>query len=274
MPSQKVGGFSSKYYSFGCLALSLAALVATFVNAGGYAWISGPVSAFFAAMAFLTFKYGYFIIPLVTKGLRVIEIRDDFEIIPSQEAIVKNIEGTYYASMFLLVKIYESTTEKTQEEMTIYTDYFERAITGIKYVVKFCMMIYVKDLTKYKEQIDTKRMEAQLKLQREMDKPAPDPLRIDKFERDKAMWEAQLKRVSSGVRPMGAMAYIMTTATGVSKDAAVAAVRAQATELRATLGNALNVEVIPISGEEMKQCFEWEYFIPPTAKALEEDAGV
>ena len=66
------------------------------------------------------------------------------------------------------------------------------------------------------------------------------------------------------------MAYAQTTAVGLSKDAAVAAARIQANELRTLLANALNVEVVQLTGDEMMKCFEWDKFFPVTAQELEE----
>jgi len=261
----------TKYWAFGCMAAGGMALLVTLTNSGGNAYISGPIAAFFFLASFMVYKYGYFIIPLVTTGARVVEVREGgYEIPPAQDAVLREVKGVYYASRFLLVKIYESMTEKNEEEKLQYTEFFERAITGVKYVTKFSMLVYVKDLTKYREQIETRRMEAQLRLSREMEKPEPDVLKVDRFEREKQMWEAQLQRLISGVRPMGSVCYVMTTATGVTKDAALSSSKVQANELRATISNALNVEVMLLSGEEMKKCFDWEFFLPPTVKELEE----
>ena len=43
--------------------------------------------------------------------------------------------------------------------------------------------------------IETKIAEAQLRLARERDKPDPDPLKIDRLEREFAHWDLVLKRV-------------------------------------------------------------------------------
>ena len=61
----------------------------------------------------------------------------------------------------------------------------------------------------------------------------------------------------------------MTTATGVTKESALAAAQNQANELKATISNALNTEVVQLAGEEMMKCYEWEYFLPPTQAEFE-----
>ncbi|MEM3400337.1 MAG: hypothetical protein QXP42_05895, partial [Candidatus Micrarchaeia archaeon] len=220
----------------------------------------------------LIYQYGYWVVPFITKGLRIVEIRDGYEIPPAQDAIVKKVGSYYYASVFLAANIYESTLEKTPEENVVYAEYFERAVSSVNFVVKFCMMLYVKDMSKYREQIETKRAEAQLRLAREREKSEPDVLKIDRYEREVAKWDGELSRLSVGTKPMGSVCYIMTTASGVTKDAAIAAAKAQANELKATIANALNVEVEILQGDEMKRCFEWEYIIPPTAQELEQIA--
>ena len=69
---------------------------------------------------------------------------------------------------------------------------------------------------------------------------------------------------------MGLVSYVMTTAVGVSKEAAMASAAAQANELKATIANALNVQVELLTGDEMLRCFQWEVMIPPTPQELEQ----
>jgi hypothetical protein len=262
---------SNKYYAYLTLGLGVVCLVLSLQTSMNI--ITAPIAAICVLMSFAIFRYGYLLIPFFTKFAHIVEIRDAFEIPPGQEAIIKKVGSTYYASAFLFVRIYESVTDKTIDENQIYTEYFERAISSVKFVVKFSMMVYVKDLSKYREDIETKRAEAQLKLAREKEKPEPDVLRMDKFEREVAMWDAHLSRISSGVKPMGSVCYMMTSAQGVSKEAAMAAALNQASELKATVSNALNAEVNMVTGEEMRKCFEWEFFLPTSQKELEDSVS-
>lgn len=68
---------------------------------------------------------------------------------------------------------------------------------------------------------------------------------------------------------MGVLAYAMTTASGVTKEAAMAAVRAQARELKVTISNSLNVQVDQLQADQMLKCFEWEKAMPPTPRELD-----
>lgn len=236
---------------------------------GFWGFISTAVGGLGAIIAVLLYKYGYFIIPAITKFTNVVQVTDTgYEIPPSQDVILLKTGNIYYASAFLGVNIFESAIENTQEQNIIYSEYFERAISAIKYAAKYSLMVYVKDISDYRMKVETKRAEIQLKLSREREKPEPDILKIDRYEKELAMWNAEVEKLSRGYKPMAAVGYVMTTATGITKDAAIAAVRNQANELRSVISNAMNVEVNLLTGDEMLRCFEWEYFLPPTVGEL------
>ncbi|MCD6549104.1 hypothetical protein J7K41_00100 [Candidatus Micrarchaeota archaeon] len=262
---------SPSKFAYVCIGIALLAALGTFIKGGAIAVLGLIVGVGGAIIAYILYKYGYFIVPMITKMTRTVILTDTgYEIPPSQDVIVRKINNVYYASMFLAVRIYESASEKTLEENIVYSEYFERAISSVKYVTKFAMLVYVKDISDYRMKIETKRAEAQLKLQREREKPEPDILKLDRYEREVAMWDAEIDKLSKGYKPMSMVGYVMTTAIGVTKEAAIAAARAQAKELRATISNALNCEVEILSGEEMLRCFEWEYTIPPSIELLKQ----
>ncbi len=266
---------SYKYAAIGCFAVGFIGAIGAFLGSGQgggiLALIGGIIAGLGGLFAFLFYKYGYVLWPFVTSGARIVQVTDSgYEIPPSQDVILKNKNGMYYATMFLSVRIYESVTDKSQEENAIYAEYFERAISAVKFVTKFAMLVYVKDLTKYRESIETRHAEAQLRLSREREKPEPDVLKLDRYEREVAMWETQMNKMTQGVKPMGTIAYVMTSAVGVSKEAATAAAKSQGSELRATISNALNVEVVPLTGEEMLLCFDWEHTIPSSQTEAEQ----
>ncbi len=230
--------------------------------------------ALFGFLSILFYKYGYIFVPLVTKFAKVVLITDTgYEIPPEQDVIVKKDEdsGLYYASAFLGIRIFESMMEKTTEEIVAYNQYFERAISNLRFVMKLSYLLYVEDVEAKRQAILAKKMECQLRLQRERQKPNPDEIVCTKLEREIAKWERELDKLIKGYRPMAVIAYAMTTATGVTKEAAMDKVRAQAKELEAILTNALNVKVEKLTGDEMLKAFKWEKFLPPTLEEAEEE---
>lgn len=224
-----------------------------------------------SVLAILFYKYGYIFVPMLTQQTRTVVMTDTgYEIPPSQDAIIKKGEtGTYYASMFLGIRIYESVSEKSQEQIVTYNEFFERAISNLKFVTKISYLLYVEDVGEKRKIIESKRAEAQLRLARERDKPEADVLRIDRYEREVAKWDTELQKIIKGIKPMGAVAYAMTTATGVTAESALAAARNQSQELKAVLTNALNVEIEVLTADQLLKAFEWERMIPQTGQDLE-----
>ena len=217
----------------------------------------------------IIYEVGFIVLPLITKILKVREVRTGgFEIPPSQDVILKNVGGVYYAAEFLYARLFESATVGVQEEQSSYMDLWERAVSSINFPFKFSLLCYVDNILKFREDVETNRAAAQLKLGREREKPRPDAITIDKWEREVARQNELLARLSSGERPLGSLMYILTIAVGVSPEAATAAVKAQANELKATFSNSLNVEITELKGEDMKKCFEWEVAFPSTIKDL------
>ena len=222
---------------------------------------------FVFALAVLMRSHGYLVSPLITKFFGVRQVFGSFEIPPSYDCVVKKEGDLYYATNFLGLRIFESVEEKMAEEI-IYTEYFERAVSSLKFVFKVCYMLVLKDISKYREDMEAKRLEAQLRLSRARSEPEPDALKIDRYERDMAKWETELAKITAGERPLGFTGYIMTTAIGVTEEAAMAKVKNQAKELKSTIATSLNVEVNSLSGAELKKAFEWEYFFPLEEKEL------
>jgi len=270
-----IGGFSvglnEKTLTAASLAVALLCLLLSMTSTGlgSLKIVAIIASIFFAAVDLLLYKWGYVILPYLTKILKVSEIRaGGFEVPPSQDVIIKNMGGIYYATLFLYTRFYESATVGVEEQQVSYMELWERAVSSMSFPFKFCVITYIEDILKFREDVETRRAAAQMKLGREREKPRPDPITIDKWERDVARQNEMLARLSSGEKPLGTLMYIMTSAVGVSADAAIAVVKAQANELKANFSNTLNVEITNLSGEDMKKCFEWEIAIPPAPKDL------
>ena len=262
-------------FLYGALgAGAIGAILALIGNGGPFTIVGAIICAFGSIIGVLIWQYGYLIIPLITQRTNVVMMSEEgYEIPPSQDVIVKSANGMYYASVFLGLKIFESATEKSTDENIVYTQFFERAISNLKYVTKISYLLYVEDIAEKRKTLETKRAEAQLRLARERDKPQPDVIRVDKYERDVAQWDAQLTRLIKGIKPMGVIAYAQTTGIGLSKDAAIATARQQANELKTVLANALNVEVYTLGADQMLRCFEWDKFFPSRPQELEESVG-
>jgi hypothetical protein len=264
---------SERNTAFAALGLNMFTLAVLFMT-GGAALGGLTMTVLFAIGAlglfatYASFVAGYTVMPLITKNLRVTEIMGNgYKVPPSQDVVLKNVGGIYEATIFMKAKFYEAATSETEEAATTaYMELWERALAGIKFPMKFSLIAYLEDIAKYRENIETQRYAATIKLGKEKEKPQPDALVIDKWEKEKARLDGLLYKLTAGEKPMGAVMYVGTTGIGVSEDAAVAAAKRQVGEIRSTVANALNVEIKAVNGEDMKRCFRWETWIPPDPK--------
>lgn len=263
----------NKIFMYGAAGISFLGLLIILLSGGGniFTMIGALFCLIGGIFTVLIIRYGYMIIPIITQRTNTVVMTDNgFEIPPSQDVVIKSSEGVYYASAFLGIKIHESASEKTLDENVAYNEYFERAISNLRYVTKISYMLYVEDIGEKRKSIEAKRAEGQLRLSREREKSEADVLKIDRYEREVDKWNSELNKIIKGVKPMGVVAYAMTSAAGVSKEGAIASVKAQAAELKTVLANALNVEVETLTADEMLRCFEWERFFPITPTDLED----
>jgi len=251
------------------ITLICALLSLTTRGLGPFGFFATFASIVCAIFSLIIWKVGFIILPFITKFLKVSEIRvGGFEIPPSQDVIVKNVGGIYYATVFLYSRFYESAMVGVEEQEAPYMDLWERAVASVNFPFKFCVITYIEDILKFREDVETNRAAAQLKLGREREKPRPDAITVDKWEREVARQNEMLARLSAGEKPLGTIMYATTTAVGVSSEAAIATVKSQANELKSTFSNALNIEMTNLFGEDLKKCFEWEIAIPPSPKDL------
>ena len=254
------------------LGLAGALTLFEFITSGSFGLVSDVaimLALVFTPLSFIIYKWGYWMIPYVTQGKRVVRTDEAvIEISPTEDAVVRYVNGAYYATVFLVVKIFKTTTSMSDQEKYAFMDLWERAISGLKTVTKYAMLLYLKDMTKYKDAIEMRKAKAQVEIGAERDRENPDPAKIEKLEREISMWDNMVAKLAMGDRPSSILTYVQTTAKGATRDAAVASARQQANEIRSTVGTALNVEMSPLTGEEMKRCFDWTYAVPPGVKEL------
>lgn len=225
------------------------------------------LAAFFFCLTYIFWKYGYLLIPMITKAAKVIEIHDGFEIPPSRDYIIKKTEDGYYVSKFLEIRFYESSMDKNQDEKKTMFDSFEKAVSSLKYIVKITLMISTLDLSKHIDEIKTKRGAVETKKAKEAKLSADDNMRMD---RELAYWNRLLDRITQGERPVEIIAFASTTSFGLTRDEALSRVTRQAKELKTILSSSLGCDVRELSDTEMLKCFQWEFFFPTTQEELKD----
>jgi hypothetical protein len=229
--------------------------------------ILAVISGVLFLFSFGLWKYGYLIIPVLTKATNIIEVHGGYEVPPTRDYIIKKNEAGYYASKFLEIRFYESSMDKNSDEKRTMFDSFEKAISSLKYIVKVSLMISTLDLSKHIDEIKTKRGSVEAKKAKEAKLAIDESMRMD---RELAYWNRLLDRITQGERPVEIIAFASTTSFGLTRDEALARVNRQAKELRTILSSSLGCDIRDLKDLEMLKCFEWEYFYPTTQEEIKD----
>ncbi len=232
---------------------------------------SNPIIPIFAAFSFtlslFLWKYGYLFVPMLTRATNLVEVRGGYEVPPTRDYIVKKSRSGYYATKFLEVRLYESSMDKDQDQKKMMFESFEKAISSLKYVVKISMMISAMDLSGHIDDIKTKRSTAETRRSKSGVMASDEQLRTD---REIAMWNRLLDRITQGERPVELVAFASTTAYGLTRDEALSRVSRQSKELRTILSSSLGCDIRELSDLEMLKCFEWDTFFPTTQEEIKD----
>lgn len=232
-----------------------------------------PFFAFLSAILFAfslgLWKYGYLIIPIITKATRIVEIREGYEVSPSRDYIMKKVPNGYYATKFMEIRYYESSLDKNEGEKHFMFESFEKAVSSLRYIVKISLLVSAVDLSAQIEELKTRRSAAESRKARYAGKENSDELvRLD---REIAMYTRQLDRITSGEKPVELVAYASTTAFGLTKDESVDRVKRQAKEVKTILSSSLATDVVDLADLDMLKCFEWDRFFPTTKEELADE---
>ncbi len=226
------------------------------------------ISSMLFLLSLALWRYGYLFIPAITKATNIIEVRGSYEIPPARDCILKKTSSGYYATKFLEVCFYESSIDKNQDEKKVMFESFEKAISSLKYVVRITLMVSALDLSKHVEDIKTKRSSAETKKSKSSSTGSDEMIRTD---REIAMWNRLLDRITQGERPVELIAFSSTTAFGLTKDEATSKVSRQAKELKTILSSSLGCDVGELSDLDMLKCFEWDFFFPTTQEEIKDE---
>jgi hypothetical protein len=260
-----IEGVENRFITIGCLLVSVAALIYTVVSGNAFA---AMVAVIFSFLTLLVWKYGYLIMPYFFQKTKIVEIRYGYEIPPSRDYLIRKTPSGYLATKFLEIKLHESTLDKGEKERAALLASFERAISSLNNVVKISYLLAPLDITKHVEEIKTQRSMAEVKRAKLGSKEKEEAVILD---RQIAMWNRLLERISGGERPLEVIIFASTTASGATREEAVAKVKRQAKEIRTILSSTLGADVVELADKQMLKCFEWEFFAPPTPEALKDE---
>ena len=230
--------------------------------------LAATVGALFFFMSIALWKYGYVIMPFLIKGAKIVEIGNNFEIPPSQDVIVGKRGGNFLATIFLLARVYESSSEVEGAQKIALGDRFEKAVSSSGFPFKICVIVSPLDMKNELDEIRSRRSIAESR--REKLASSKQDAEIARMDREIVMWNRQIDRLTGGQTPLEMIFYLSTTASGLTKEEAITRAKTQASELSVVVGSALSCEIVELKGEEMKKCFWWDFFGPTDRDDLQD----
>ncbi|MDE1854806.1 MAG: hypothetical protein KGH57_00590 [Candidatus Micrarchaeota archaeon] len=214
-------------------------------------------------VAFSTKLYMSFFIPFMQmKGRNaVIDDTEPFTLAPSGNAIVVRKGSDIFASAFIKIPAYRSSTEMNAEEKVDFSRLFSRALTISKVPVKFGAQLYVINKDAYISNIKNKLDEAEGRYQSaSVSKDVPKS-ESERIRGEVTMWHNLFDNVNK-VRSQSLDAFAMVTAQGGSEEEATNLAVQQADELASGVSAVFGVTASIIEGEEILKYLEPDYMIP------------
>ncbi len=235
----------------------------------------GPFGLATIIMSFVTIgmlfvlNYADFVIfPLFTflLGIKIIPAAG-YQIPKNSNSVIKYVNGIYYATGYLTANIYnyvfqaESVDETEESKLGDAPDRWEKIVMNAGFPFRFNIIAVTEDLQKYREDLEGRRGMLEYQLSKEMGGSNPSQMTVEDLQRKMSVLDARINRLSGGERPVDALMYIETTATGVSEKEAVDGLTNQLSHLE-TLFNAFDLSITRVMGREVYHLFTFNYSIP------------
>lgn len=218
-------------------------------------------------LSIIIFRWGYFLGPMIAKFSKASLREGNFELVPSQDALLKRSSGGYYASMFLSLQLRDSSDFKSAEQRAELMQMFERAISSLRHTIKISLVLCGLDMNDYLDSLTARRSLAEQRKSQLKKNSAS----LHQLEREISAYSSQIRRIGGGEKPMQVMAFAQTTAFGLTREEVLQRVRSQARESAAILSSSLSCPVQTLLGEELLRCVEWEKISPASKSQIEDE---
>lgn len=193
----------------------------------------------------------------------VIDGNDPFYMAPSGDAIVVRRGEEVYATAFVKVPIYSSSTEMADEDRYNFSLLFARMISISKTPMRVSSQLHPINKDDYIARINAKLNESEVRYNTLQGDKTADPKALDRVKGEVTMWRNMLDNVSRS-NSQELEVYASITAIGGSEEEAINLVAIKADEIAAGISATLGITATIVTGDEMLVFIEPDYMIPPT----------
>lgn len=228
--------------------------------------VVAAVALLFAVLAFAIKDYSYLIDPLLhMKGRTlVLDSNEPFYMSANGKSIVIRQGSTVYATSFIKIPIYKSSTEMSEEERFNFATVFSRAISISTIPIRISSQLNLVNKYEYLQLITDRLNEVEDRYNSMLNNRDTDKQVVDRVKGEVNMWHNLLDSMTKA-NSQSQMAFATVSASGGTEDEAVNLVSINAEEISAGLSAALGVQATIAIGEEMLLFVEPDYLIPTNA---------
>ncbi len=252
-----------------CMIIVFLALVALpDFGPGLYTYIA--IALILITVAFLVIMNwaDFLLFPVITSLLNITFMpAKDYKIIKTQDAIIKNVGGLYYATGYLTGNLFsyefksENPDQDMEEKIAGASDKWERAVMSIDFPFKFHVLSCGRDIQQARDELEGRRSYVEFQMSRAIQGGKTSDVEIGELQRKLDVYQAQINRISQGEKPISTLMYVETIAVGVTEKAAVDTLASQVKRLQVSLGS-LDIDLLRVVGRELYTLFTFNFTLP------------
>lgn len=262
------------------LALSLITILILFATlpAFGKGWsLLAALLGVLAAGFIVMMNWADFVIlPFVTKTVGVtFQPAKDYQIPKSQDTVLKNVSGLYYATGFLTANLFaytfkeEQMEENPDEKLAMAAENWEKAVMSLNFPFKFHAISVGNDVQTIRDELEGRRSYQEFQLNRALqNQQSANETVLTDIRRKISVIQAKIDRISGGEKPISSLMYVETTAVGISEKAAADNLSAQLKQLQVALSS-LDLQLTRVVGRELYTLFRFNFSMPTKVNDLE-----
>ncbi|MGD0729491.1 MAG: hypothetical protein ABR981_05435 [Candidatus Micrarchaeaceae archaeon] len=213
----------------------------------------------FADYLFVSFVFGFLGITF--------EPAQGYKITKEQNAVVKNVNGLFYATGFVSANLFaysfkqETAEDETDVKLINAPENWERAVMNIGFPFKYHVLAMGLDVQKVRDEFEGKRSYQEFQMSRALQSTSSNEVTITNIQRNINVIQRKIDRISQGEKPIATVMYIETTAIGVSEKASLDSLSQQIENIQISFSS-MDVDLSRIIGRELYTLFRFNYSLP------------
>jgi hypothetical protein len=252
----------------GSASLIILLVIVEGLKYGVYSIIIVILALLTVAMLLILNFADYLVFPVITKLMKVKVVPyKDYYVPSSQDSMIKEVNGIYYATGYLTANVYnyvfqaEQVIEGEEAVLASAPDKWEKAVMNVKFPFKFNIITGATELQDYRDELEGKRGYQEYEYSKLMSQGDASTMALEETQRKIRVLQARIDRIGEGERPVSAIMYIESFAVGVSEKEATDSLTNQLNQLK-TVFNVFDVSIQRIVGRELYYLHRMNYYVP------------